>query len=186
MTEQSMPQASLCDWFPFSKRVPPFGGTVWHQKASCPTHNSSVMVGERSPSVNSSSPGDRLIAPGNGFNCFSGTFHKAALLHFSYWLSQRWRWALVWRGASHEGIHTLRKIGIMSPGKQVLYFHHLKTSPKVKPEYNLMNIKSESLIVKSKAAMPSVGGTHSLKYAVIIATNKAEVSNGGMNEIKWP
>ena len=64
----------------------------------------------------------------------------------------------------------------MSPGKQVLYFHHLKTSPEVKPEYNLMNVKSESLIVKSKAAMPSVGGTHSLKYAVIAATNEAEVS----------
>ena len=51
------------------------------------------------------------------------------------------------REASYEGIHTLGKIGTMSPGKQVLYFQHLKTSPEVKPEYSLMNVKSESLIV---------------------------------------
>ena len=49
-----------------------------------------------------------------------------------------------------------------------------------------MTVKSEPLIFKSKAAMPSVGGTHSLKYAVIAATNEAEVSNGGTNELKWP
>ena len=69
------------------------------------------------------------------------------------------------REASYEGIHTLGKLGTVSPGKQVLYFHHLKTSPEVKPEYNPMNVKSESLIAKSKAAMPSVGGTHSLKHS---------------------
>lgn len=147
------------------------------------------MVGERSLGVNSFSPGDRLIALVNRVKLLLGTFHKVGLLHFGYWFSQSGRGSLVWRRARDEGIHTLGKVGTMSPGKQDLYFSYLKTSPEVKLEYHLTHIKSESLTYKFQGGNDICWKNPfsvSSKSAVVAATNKVEVSNGGTHEIKRP
>lgn len=77
----------------------------------------------------------------------------------------------------------------MSAGKQDPYFFHLQASLEVVLEHSLRNIKSKFLTSQFQGGNDScwkdpfsVGS----ESTAVAATNKAEVSNGGTNAIKWP